>query len=62
MSLALASCAMLEHMKNIQVIDGAANAVYDIFAATAEEFALIFQLTRISHFLTKMGAWPEEGA
>ncbi|MGJ7542296.1 hypothetical protein [Variovorax sp. LT1R16] len=30
-------------MKNIQVIDGAVNCVYDIFAATDEEFALIFQ-------------------
>jgi hypothetical protein len=29
-------------MKNVQVIDGALNAVYDIFAATDEEFALIF--------------------
>ena len=29
-------------MKNIQVIDGADNAVYDIFSATDEEFALIF--------------------
>lgn len=29
-------------MKNIQVIDGAQNAVYDIFGATDEEFALIF--------------------
>jgi hypothetical protein len=29
-------------MKNIQVIDGAVNAVYDIFSATDEEFALIF--------------------
>jgi hypothetical protein len=29
-------------MKNIQVFDGALNAVYDIFAATDEEFALIF--------------------
>jgi hypothetical protein len=29
-------------MKNIQVIDGAMNAAYDIFAATREEFALIF--------------------
>jgi len=29
-------------MKNIQIIDGAANCVYDIFAATDEEFALIF--------------------
>lgn len=29
-------------MKNIQVIDGADNCVYDIFAATDREFALIF--------------------
>jgi hypothetical protein len=29
-------------MKNIQVIDDAVNCVYDIFAATDEEFALIF--------------------
>jgi len=29
-------------MKNIQVIDGAGNCVYDIFAATDEEFSLIF--------------------
>ncbi len=29
-------------MKNIQVIDNAANAVYDIFASTEEEFSLIF--------------------
>lgn len=29
-------------MKNIQIIDGAQNCVYDIFAATDEEFALVF--------------------
>lgn len=29
-------------MKNIQVIDAAENCVYDIFAATDEEFALVF--------------------
>lgn len=29
-------------MKNIQIFDGADNAVYDIFAATDEEFVLIF--------------------
>ncbi len=29
-------------MKNIQVIDGAENCTYDIFAATEEEFAEIF--------------------
>jgi len=30
------------YVKNIQVFDGADNAVYDIFSATDEEFALIF--------------------
>ena len=29
-------------MKNIQIIDGAQNCVYDIFAATEDEFALVF--------------------
>ncbi len=29
-------------MKNIQVIDGAVNCVYDIFAATEDEFWTIF--------------------
>ena len=29
-------------MKNILVIDGAVNCAYDIFAATDQEFALIF--------------------
>jgi hypothetical protein len=29
-------------MKNIQVIDGADNCVYDVFAATDEEFDLIY--------------------
>jgi hypothetical protein len=29
-------------MKNIQIIDGADNCVYDIFAATESEFFLIF--------------------
>ena len=29
-------------MKNIQIIDGADNCVYDIFAATDEEFELVF--------------------
>lgn len=29
-------------MKNIQIIDGAQNCVYDIFSASDEEFALIF--------------------
>jgi hypothetical protein len=30
-------------MKNIQVIDGAENCVFDIFAATDDEFSLIFR-------------------
>ena len=30
------------NMKNIQVIDGAKNSVYDIFAATTDEFDLVF--------------------
>ena len=29
-------------MKNIQIIDGARNCVYDIFAAAEEDFALLF--------------------
>ncbi len=29
-------------MKNIQIIDGARNCVYDLFVATDEEFALVF--------------------
>jgi hypothetical protein len=29
-------------MKNIQVIDGAINSVFDIFASTEAEFSLIF--------------------
>ena len=29
-------------MRNIQVFDGAENSVYDVFAATDQEFALIF--------------------
>ena len=33
----------IETMKNIQVIDGAENCVYDIFSATDDEFTLIFE-------------------
>jgi hypothetical protein len=29
-------------MKNIQVIDGALNSVYDVFSATEYEFSIIF--------------------
>jgi hypothetical protein len=34
--------AMAGRFLNIQVIDGAVNCVYDIFAATPEEFSAIF--------------------
>ena len=30
-------------MKNIQIIDGAVNCVYDIFSATEEEFNMVFK-------------------
>jgi hypothetical protein len=35
-------CMADERVKHIQVIDAAENSVYDVFAATGEEFALIF--------------------
>ena len=38
----LQKCQTTTAMKNIQIIDGAQNCVYDIFAATDEEFATIF--------------------
>lgn len=31
-------------MKNIQIVDGAINCAYDIFAATDEQFNLIFPM------------------
>jgi hypothetical protein len=43
-------------MKNIQVIDGAINCVYDIFAATDEEFALIFRDDRDIAFIDEVYA------
>lgn len=36
------SAKPFRRVKNIQVIDGAVNCVYDIFAASDEEFGLIF--------------------
>jgi hypothetical protein len=36
------STQSLNRMKNIQVVDGADNCVYDLFAVTDDEFALIF--------------------
>jgi hypothetical protein len=47
-------------MKNIQVIDGAENSVYDIFAATEEEFALIFPANQDVAFIDEvMARGPE---
>lgn len=43
-------------MKNIQVIDGAENCVYDIFAATDAEFALIFPLHQDVAFIDEVYA------
>ena len=46
-------------MKNIQVIDGARNCTYEIFAATDEEFGLLFPDDRdvefISDFIERVG-------
>jgi len=48
-------------MKNIQVIDGAENSVYDIFAATEEEFALIFPANQDVAFIDEvMARGPEK--
>jgi len=41
-------------VKNIQVIDGAANCVYDIFQATEEEFAQIFAPGRDIAFIDEV--------
>ena len=48
-------------MKNIQVIDGAENSAYDIFAATEEEFALIFPAGQDVAFIDEvMAREPEQ--
>ncbi len=48
-------------MKNIQVIDGADNCVYDIFSATDEEFSLIFPPGQDVAFIDEvMTRGPEE--
>ncbi len=41
-------------MRNVQVIDGAINCVYDIFAATDEEFALIFPAGQDVAFISEV--------
>jgi hypothetical protein len=47
-------------MKNIQVINGALNCVYDIFAATDEEFDLIFPRGEDVAFIEEVYARGEE--
>ena len=46
-------------MKNIQVIDGAVNCVYDIFSATDEEFAAIFPANQDIAFIDEVYAKGE---
>ncbi len=46
----------IQPMKNIQVIDGAINCVFDIFAATDEEFALIFPAGQDVAFIDEVRA------
>lgn len=43
-------------MKNIQIIDGAENYVYDIFEATEEEFSLIFPMETDIAFIEEVYA------
>jgi hypothetical protein len=48
-------------MKNIQVIDGAENSVYDVFAATEEDFSLIFPAGQDVAFIDEvMARGPEK--
>lgn len=48
-------------MKNIQVIDGAVNSVYDIFQATAAEFEMIFPVgTDVAFIGEVLERHPEE--
>ena len=49
-------------MRNIQVIDGAINCVYDVFAATDEESALIFPDGQDIAFISEVLARSEPGA
>jgi hypothetical protein len=51
----------LERMKNIQVIDGAENCVYDIFAATDDEFDLVFLPGQDIAFIDEVIARGPEG-
>ena len=47
-------------MKNIQVIDGAKNCVYDIFSATDEEFALIFPAGQDIAFIDEVSSRADQ--
>jgi hypothetical protein len=49
-------------MKNIQVIDGADNCVYDIFAATEDEYSLIFPTGQDIAFIDEVIARGPEDA
>ena len=49
-------------MKNIQVIDGADNCVYDIFAATDEEFSVIFQAGQDIAFIDEVGSRADQAS
>ena len=51
-----------EIMKNIQVIDGADNCVCDIFAATEEEFAVIFPKGTDIAFIDEVVSYVEQTA
>jgi hypothetical protein len=47
-------------MKNIQIIDGAANATFSVFQANDEEFALLFphdqDIEFVEDFIARVGA------
>lgn len=49
-------------MKNIQVIDGADNCVYDIFQATDQEFALVFPVGEDVAFIDEVYARGQKDA
>ncbi|MDB5807083.1 MAG: hypothetical protein JWN73_4405 [Betaproteobacteria bacterium] len=49
-------------MKNIQIIDGAQNCVYDIFAATDKQFLLLFPRDTDIAFIDEIYAREDEKA
>ena len=52
--------ATINDVKNIQVIDGADNCVYDIFQATEDEFDLIFPSGQDVAFIDEVRAGRNE--